>query len=345
MEELIFLTVWGCEMLSRICSRSIRFCLIIRTPYLACLLFLVACPRAAGQARPATLEVRVSDMSDERPLPQANVQLFVFGQGNFIHQENADGGGRATFIVQGGQYKLTARAIGYEPGSEEVDVGGGDSYSVMIRLRRTEGAAQNRPGGGVSVGAMSIPSDAKKEYDAGMEAIKSDAQASITHFRQAVKLYPAYSQAYTMMAVACLQLKERSDAIDAVNKAIKVDPQFAPARTLRGRMYLEDGDMKSAEQSLQESLRLDPQAWDTHFHLARCLYNTNKAAEALEQAKQANNSPGSSPLTLLLLADIYLKLNQRDDALSSLEAFETADPGSPLVPRVREKIVSLREKR
>jgi tetratricopeptide (TPR) repeat protein len=106
-------------------------------------------------------------------------------------------------------------------------------------------------------------------------------------------------------------------------------------------MYLEEGDSSSAVSLLQESLRQNPQAWDAHFELARCYYNTGKINEALAQALLARDSPQANPVTHLLLADIYEKQNLKKEALGELEAFVKANPASPMIPRVQRTIEQL----
>jgi len=88
--------------------------------------------------------------------------------------------------------------------------------------------------------------------------------------------------------------------------------------------------------------KLDPKAWDTHFQLARCYYNTDRIDLALEQAREARDLPDSNPVTHLLLADIYLKQDQRKEALTELEAYAQAEPTSPMLPRIQQKIAKLR---
>jgi Tfp pilus assembly protein PilF len=298
----------------------------------------------SAQRRTSLINVRVSDTKNELPIPKADIQLFVFGQGNFSYQAYADGGGTASFVVSPGSYKVVAAGRDYESSSEEVSVNEGLTYTLMLRLRRSEKAHTPLPGGGVSTSALKIPANAKHEFDSGMETLASDTLASIPHFQKAVELYPSYAQAYTMLAVAFLHLNNRNSASSAVSTAVEVDPSFAPAHTVQGRIFLEERKFSQAEKSLQESLRLDPQSWESHFEMARCFYNTNRTTQALEQAQAARNLPGSNPLSRLLLADIYLKLDQKAAAIRELEGFVADQPNNPMTPRVRQKLDSLSKK-
>ncbi len=315
---------------------------LLRLRLLVLLSLFVLAVGAAAQRRGGLLTVRVSDTRDELPIPHADVRLYVFAEGNFAHQAFADAGGRASFSVSAGSYKVVALAEGYETAAEEVEVGGGEQSTVMLRLRPKEREAAVKPGNTISSAALNVPTEAKREFDAGLSTLESDPSASIPHFEKAIERYPKYSQAYVSMALADLALKEREAAARALTKAIDVDPDSSRAYTLRGRMYLEDGDFSRAVSLLQESLRLNPQAWDAHFELARCYYNTGKIKEALAQALSARDSPQASPATHLLLADIYAKQNLKKETLGELEAFVKADPANPMIPRVQRKIEQLR---
>ena len=315
---------------------------LLRLPLLVLLSLFVLAVEAAAQRRAGLVTVRVSDTRDELPIPHADVRLYVFGEGNFAHQAFADAGGRTSFSVSPGSYKVVALAEGYETAAEEVDVGGGEQSNVMLRLSPKERVAAVKPGNTISSAALNVPREAKREFDAGLSTLESDPSASIPHFEKAIERYPKYSQAYVSMAFAYLALKEREAAARALTKAIEVDPDSSRAYTLRGRMYLEKGDFPRAVSLLQESLRLNPQAWDAHFELARCYYNMGEIKEALAQALLARDSPQANPLTHLLLADIYSRQNLKKEAIGELEAFVKTDPANLMIPRVQRKIEQLR---
>jgi len=71
----------------------------------------------------------------------------------------------------------------------------------------------------------------------------------------------------------------------------------------------------------------------------------NRLLEALDQAQQARNLPQCNTAVHLLLADIYLKLGRRKEALVEMEAFTRADPSSPMLPKVQQKIEQLRKQK
>src|SRR5216683_3482313 len=228
---------------------------------LFCFLVAVSFP-VFGQFGAGSVSVRVGDAENEVPIPQADVRLYVFGQGNFSYQAYADAGGSVAFgIVAVGKYMVVASARGYDTAQEEIDVVKGQSSYAFFRLRHTQDAPRPKAGGAVSSAALSIPRAARKEFEAGRASLATDPSASIPHFRKAIYLYPKFAEAHVFLAAAYLKLHKREDAIGATDQAIQADPAFSQAHTLRGRLWLEDRKFNNSEASLKESNRLDPSAW------------------------------------------------------------------------------------
>ena len=296
-----------------------------------------------GQGRTGTIEVRVGDEADESPIAKAEVRLYIFGQGGYTYHALADAGGRTDFGgLPAGPYVVDVRHSDYEPAQTRVDVFAGQTTLAAVLMHRKKGSAPVQVNGVVSSASLNVPGDAKKEFERGESQLSSEPSQSIEHFQNAVRIYPKYAEAYVMMALAYMKLNQQKDAGSSVEKAIALDPKLSKAYTVQGRLLLDQQQYQKAETALQESIRLDPEAWDSRFELARCLYNTSRINEALDQAVRAQNLPGANPLTHLLLVDIYMKLDQKKEALAELEAFEKADPTSPLIPRVKKKIEQLR---
>jgi len=318
----------------------------INSVCLPILIIAAACPAVRAQTT-GSVTVRVSEATTEAPVYQAEVKLLSFGHMSASYWAFTDGGGHAEFpAVERGAYRVEVKKADFDIGQEQVDVAPGLIYNVFVGLRASQprSAGTSPPTGTVSVRDAAVPSAAQKEFDAGSEMFTTDPQGSIIHFRKAAELYPKFTQAWMSLALVYLKLERPDDALNAAGKAVEADPKLGTAYTLQGRLLMENRDFKKAETALKESLRLAPQAWEAHFELARCYYNTGKVSEALEQARQARNAPQSNPVTHQLLADIYLKLDQKKEALDELEAFAKAQPTSPMLPRIQQKIAALQAK-
>jgi Tfp pilus assembly protein PilF len=294
-----------------------------------------------------SVTVRVAEADTEAPVFQAEVKLLSFGHMSTSYWGFTDGGGHTHFpTVERGTYRVQVKKAGYETGEEQVDVAPGLSYNVQVGLRPTSiaPATLKNPTATISAQDAAIPSAAKKEFEAGSAVLSSDPAASIPHFRSAVEQYPKYSKAWMSLALAYFTLKQSDEALNAATKAIEADPKLGSAYVLHGRLLVESREFKKAETSLLEGLKVAPLAWDAHFELARCYYNMGAIDKALEQARQARDMPASNPVTRLLLADIYLKQDRKNEAIAELEAYAEAEPASPMLPRIKQKIAALQDK-
>ena len=322
-------------------------CSLSRALLFACLPVVIlapACPPIRAQST-GSVTVRVSEGATETPIFQAEVKLLSFGHMSASYWAFTDGGGHAQFsAVEHGTYRVEVKKAGYEIGEERVDVAAGAICNAFVRLRPTPDTSStlNSSAGTISAQEAAIPAAAKKEFEAGSALLASDPTASIPHFRSAAEQYPKYSKAWMSLALAYFKLKQLDDALGAAGKSVEADPKLGAAYVLQGRLLIENREFKKAETALIGGLKVAPQAWDAHFELARCYYNTGDIGKALDHARQARDVPESNPVTHLLLADIYLKQGQRKEALAELEAYAQAEPASPMLPRIQQKIAKLR---
>lgn len=307
------------------------------------LILLWGVPARAQQAEPGSVSVKVTDYDNEDPIFQAEVRILVFARGTFSHRGFTDGGGRITFPgVARGNYIAEATHLDYEPAREEIDVVPGLTSNVFLRMRRKAEASAPPPRGAVTAAALAVPPEARKQYEEGVNKLKDDPAGSIVHLRNAVALYPKYAEAYSMLGLAYMREKKPEEAMAALNQAVELDPLSAFARVMRGRLHMEARALDRAEEDLLHAARIEPRAWSTHYELARCYFRQGKIEKSLEHARKAHDLPQAATATHLLLVDIYLRQGNQASALKELEEFVKADPKSPLVPRVQQKITELR---
>jgi tetratricopeptide (TPR) repeat protein len=301
--------------------------------------------RTAGaqQSAAGTVNVRVTGEGREELIDQAEVRLLNFAAVAPTARAYTDGGGRVTFAgVRRGRYYVEVEKAGYETARESVDVAPGSSEFVAVQLRRR---ADSRAGGEAKPGTVSaaaVPAAARKAYEDGLAALKTDPAKAVEHFKRAVAEFPAYAEAHAFLGLAHMRRGETADAKSTLSKAIELDPKLPVARTLLGKLLLEERKFDEAEKMLTEGVALDPAAWDAHYELARCYFNTGRLDKALAEAERAHDAQGAPSSTHLLLVDIYLRRRDRPRALRELKEFAKADPQSPFMPRVREMIERLR---
>ena len=299
-----------------------------------------------SQSQTGDVNVRVTTTAREELIDQAEVRLLGFAAGSPSQRAFTDGGGRVAFrAVRRGRYYVEVEKPGFVTVREAVDVNGGGQEYVAIMLKPVVSNRASEPARAVSSRMLAAPPIARREYEQGVAKLKDSPRESVEHFRKAIKEYPDFAEAYTMLGLAYMQLKEGLEAAAVLKKAIQIDSKLASAHMLLGKIYLDAKEFEVAEKLLLRSITLDPSAWDAHYEIARCYFNLRRLDDALRHAEIAHGETAPASAVHLLLVDIYLKRGEKQKALSELEEFSKADPKSPFMPRVRELINTLRKEK
>jgi tetratricopeptide (TPR) repeat protein len=310
-------------------------------------LILLLAPEALSQRvthdlrGPGGIQVSVRSADQRDAINGADVSLVAAGRAESVLSGFTDASGRISFTgVNPGAYEIVVRKEGYEASRERAIVGGMGRETFFIVLHRSGAAAVGRAS---TVAARpAVPEAARKAYDEGVASLQADPAKSVEHFRRAIKEFPEFAEAYTMLGYAELRRGEKAEAVAALSKAVELNPELAQAQLLLGKIYLDDNKPQEAEKPLRQSVKLDPKSSEAHLRLAHCLHLLKKPDEALSHARRALELPNASPLTHLLIAEIHESRNERKEALEALEKFVKADPQNPLMPRVRQKMEGLR---
>jgi tetratricopeptide (TPR) repeat protein len=122
-------------------------------------------------------------------------------------------------------------------------------------------AAADPGGGGYNGGEGSqdqVNPEARSLYDYGLSLMgqKRWPQA-IQAFTQAVRLSPAYAEAWNTLGYCYRRNKENARALDAYQQALRIRPDYAPAHEYIGRLYLVLGNRNMAMRHYDTLRRLD----------------------------------------------------------------------------------------
>ena len=178
---------------------------------------------------------------------------------------------------------------------------------------------------------------------------------SIEYFQDAIAKDPAFAAAYAGLAGSYSLLGSnvlppevaREKARAAASKALELDPASAEGHGEMGLIeFYYDWNWKQAEQEFQRAIEINPSYATTHQWYSHYLRAMGRLPEALEQAKEAQQS---DPLSLSInttLAARYRDLRQYDQAIEVLQRTLELEPnfahGHELLASVYEQQGNLR---
>jgi Flp pilus assembly protein TadD len=110
---------------------------------------------------------------------------------------------------------------------------------------------------------------------------------AIEHYRQALKIDPAYAKAHNNLGNALLVRGEVEEAIEHYRQALKVDPDHAKAHYNLGAALASRGDLAEAIEHFRQAVRIDPAYAKAHYNLGVALARRGNLAEAIGHFRQA----------------------------------------------------------
>jgi tetratricopeptide (TPR) repeat protein len=295
--------------------------------------------------RTVDIYVRVYDARTEYPLERVRLELLRFPDG-VMTQLFSDSSGRQTFPrLLPNSYVIRASLPGYQTAEVRLDIRRGDvSREVGVPMDPLVRAPSVGPGS-ISTRSLQIPEGALREFSRGLTQLKEkkDPKRSVQYFQRAVEISPEYYESYFMMGMAYLQMKAQVKAETAFRKAIELNPHFLEPYYPLSVLLIAARKHAEAEVLLREALKMDPEGWRWPFELARSCANRDDWRSALEYALMARAQPGAPPKVHILLADLYSAIGERAKAIEELEKFAQLEPQSPMMPRVQQALLRLRD--
>jgi len=167
----------------------------------------------------------------------------------------------------------------------------------------------------------------------------ADLQQSLSYFRQAIDLDPAYASAYAGLADAYALLvwqdelpqEEIAKAKAAAAKALEIDPTLAePHASLAFAQFWYDWDFTSAAAEFPRAIELNPDYATAHHWYGEFLVLLGRFEEGLKELRLAQEIDPLSPIINADLGKLFVFARQPDDAITQLEATLKTNPDFPL---------------
>ena len=149
-------------------------------------------------------------------------------------------------------------------------------------------------------------------------------QKAIDGFSKAIEIDPKDGDAYCKRAIAYIDLGEFQKAIADCTKTIKLNPEYAPVYFLRGWAYSDLGEYQKAIDDYTKVIELDPE--DVNIYLSRGLIYVLR------------EFPTAACGDFYQAGILYLKQNNKTQALICVDRMKKVDSSSPLINKLMDKI-------
>jgi tetratricopeptide (TPR) repeat protein len=321
-----------------------------RFPAVALLAFLLGCgplyAQRGGSSKPflnPRIQVQVR-LPDGTAAPNGVYVELEFQNTQMVSQDQTDSSGRCTLIPPAPAiYIVRAKQPGYYDATYTIDLQNTSTGMANLTLMPKPGEAPPEPpkGSGNTISAidLSVPEQARKEYDAGQHALESrDLDGGIAHLKKAIELHAQFPQAYTLLGMAYNEQKKWKDAQGALEKAVQQDPKAAEAYVQLGSALIPLKDYVGAEKALNQGLLLNPDAPSSpmaHYGLATAYFTTGQWKDAEPHAAKTIASQPDFALAHWLMAQIMLKKGDGQGAIAEFQTYLKLDPNGSYAPSVR----------
>lgn len=188
-----------------------------------------------------------------------------------------------------------------------------DVNSEVARLIRTSTeAVQRRPRSGEAWGQLGMVLHAHEYYTEAIVCYQHAGQQEPREFR-----WPYY-------LANLLERDDRPAAVTAFRQAVEIEPAIAQLRIGLAEALVELGETAVAEREFQVALELAPQNGQAQFRLAQLLFSRRDFSASLPWAQKAAEHKPPRRDVHELLAQLYHRLGQQEQATEQTKLLRTA---------------------
>ena len=313
--------------------------------------FLPSTAVGAGQRAPRTSPIplqihgQVRYVEGSRPAELVMVRLESFG-GGVGGEVMTDRSGKFNFTGLAPElYVVSVRLPGFREVSQQVDLRTQITDYVQLALVVDDNdTSANRTG----VIDAKVPHGAVTEFEKGRDALSqnNNAAGGILHLENAVKIYPAYFEAWLLLGTAYLDDNELGKAERALKRALEIYPRAANALFALGELYLQEEKYADAEKTLLQGLELEDRSWQGHLSLGHVYWNMASKfryetqykpllEKSYTQARRALELKPDLATAHLLSGNLLFKARRAEAALLEFEEYVRLDPKGQFVDQTR----------
>jgi tetratricopeptide (TPR) repeat protein len=295
---------------------------------------------AATRLTAAEITGRVTTANGPAGIQHATVELLHVRL--VIAERNIGTDGRFEFRgINNGNYDLRIRSHGYHEELIAVILPTTSSREVLeVKLRPVESTPVGPPTT-VSVRDLKIPDAAKREYQKGVEERQRNQCAkAIPHFDKAIAAFSTYGEAYNELGNCLKETENLAKAETAFRKAIEYTTSVYPSMNLAD-LYASQKRYSEGYEVLKSAITAYPGEGDPYFALAKLHFDQSQFKESLAAGLQAHSKTHRMADVHILLAKIYLSLQDYPALTAQLRLYLEESPKGPMADQVRKNLAAM----
>jgi tetratricopeptide (TPR) repeat protein len=287
-----------------------------------------------------TISGVVREEGSNHPIGSATVELSLLGVQAGPPVFSGTQGEFAFHDLEAGEYVVSVKKDGFNSASVEVQVLRTGAPNIRISLHRTAPAPAGDvvPAAPISAHQLQVPHKARAAYEKGHRLLEDEKNPSgaIPAFEKAIKLFPAYYEAYTELGVANYRLDRATEAEASFEKAVQLsEGKYAEPLYRLADLYNGQRNYQGAEPLARQAIALNDSSFNAFFELARSLVGLKRASEAEASALRARELAPKNPQICLVLANVHVLQENYAAAVRDFDTYLQLEPNGPTNDAVR----------
>jgi tetratricopeptide (TPR) repeat protein len=215
------------------------------------------------------------------------------------------------------------------------DYDAGFSVNIFVPLARqstgSPGSATASSTGTHVVDITELPQQYPKKavsfFEKGRKSLKKNkTNEAMQYFESAVQLAPNFYAAHNQLGIAYRTAGRLDDAEREFLRAHEINTKgLEPLVNLTG-LYLERNEHEKAVKMGEQAVQADSRSALAFFNLGAALYHVSQLEQAETALKRALDLAPKMGEVRLMLANVYLKMNQYDSTLEQLNMYIAENP-------------------
>ncbi len=198
----------------------------------------------------------------------------------------------------------------------------------------------------ISTTQLAIPDGAQREYEKALARLeKRDVTGAVEHLRKAVEIAPRFSVAWNHLGTIAYQTKKFEEAEKYFREALRHDPDSYPPLVNLGGALISQGKTADSVEINLKAVKVRPDDALAHSQLGQSYFFLGRFEEGEKHLKQAKAlDPKHFSMPQLILAEIFNRKGNVSAAIEELEEFLRFHPDSDFAPKVKQAVASARSR-